>query len=77
MSQRERRKELADPDDNGRIGMVRDLIEAFRAKLAANKNVSVSDLVRLLVLEKELAGTEPVKEIRVRWVQSSVMESEK
>jgi len=58
-----------------RAQIVRKAIESIEAKLGNDDmKVTLTDLVRLLQIEKELDADEP-REIRVRWVESDGTES--
>jgi hypothetical protein len=63
------------PRFKNRLSMVKELIVTAYEKLR-NKEMTVPDFVRLLSLEKEMAGEERVHEVRVQWVLPSDMESD-
>ena len=63
------------PLDEDRLSMVKELVLTAYGKLK-NKELSIPDFVRLLSLEKEMAGEERVHEVRVQWVLPSDMESD-
>lgn len=60
-----------------RLTLVRSLITQWATKLEENSsNTGVTELIRLLALEKELAGNrQEVREIRVTWVEPTVESS--
>ncbi len=63
-----------------RLGMVRSLIEKCAAEMEGRKptKLLLSEFVRLLALERDLAGeNEAVREIKVTWVEPSGTESSK
>jgi molybdopterin converting factor small subunit len=58
-----------------RARIVRTAIETIEAKLEESEiKPTLSDLVKLLQIEKELEADEP-REVRVRWVESDRTES--
>jgi hypothetical protein len=62
-----------------RLPLVRSLIEKWAGKMETEgaSKTGVAELVRLLVLEKELTASnqEQVREIRVTWVEPRTTES--
>jgi hypothetical protein len=69
--------EDAEPAPIDKLTLVRKMIA--RCSDSLNKEgatkTAVSDLIRLLALEKELADEQAYREIRVRWVESHETES--
>ena len=66
---------LDEPVGEDRLSMVKELVVTTYGKLK-NKELSVPDFVRLLSLEKAMAGEERVHEVRVQWVLPSDTESD-
>ena len=60
-----------------RLSLVRSLIEKWSTKIEADvSKAGVTELIRLLSLEKELSETtETVREIKVTWVEPTETES--
>lgn len=67
-----RRYHAAAEETVDRLALVRRILakctEALESESAPK--ATVGDLIRLLALEKELAGDETLREIKVRWVES-------
>ena len=58
-----------------RARIVRTAIETIEAKLEESEiKPTLSDLVKLLQIEKELEADEP-REVRVRWVETATVNS--
>jgi hypothetical protein len=57
-------------EDTGNAAQIDNAVMKFLTTLAANEvKLSVSDVMRLLDLRKELAHNE-IREVRVKWVES-------
>jgi hypothetical protein len=69
--------EEATPVSIDKLALVRRMIARYSASLDEKgpMKTAVSDLIRLLALEKELAEEQAFQEIKVRWVDSHETES--
>ena len=69
--------EEVEPVPIDKLALVRKMIEQCSASLSKEgaPKTAVSDLIRLLALEKELADDQTYREIRVKWVESQETES--
>jgi hypothetical protein len=53
-----------------RLTLVRSMIRRLKNELEEGSKTGVAELIRLIALERELAGeTEHVREIKVSWVE--------
>ena len=52
-----------------RLQAVRELMMTAYSKIS-QRELSIADFIRLLSLEKEMAGEEQVQELKVTWVHS-------
>ena len=73
MATKRNSQKSADPDvPVDKLALVRRIIGKCSDTLdsAEAPKATISDLIRLLALEKELAGEVALQEIKVRWVES-------
>jgi hypothetical protein len=67
-----RRNDSAAGEAVDRLALVRRILAKCTEALESEgvQKATVGDLIRLLALEKELAGDEKLREIKVQWVES-------
>lgn len=65
----DQQNDVEQPKGEGRLEYIRSIVDRFQSELSV-KSATVGDFIKLVGLERDLQGEEPIQEVKITWVQS-------